>query len=356
MTAVTSVQVEGHEIGPGHPVFLVAEISANHNHDLDRALRLVDVAAEAGVDAVKLQTYTADSMTLDVDRPEFRIGGGTAWDGDTLHRLYGEAATPWAWHEPLRDRARRHGLVFFSTPFDAAAVDLLEALEVPVHKVASFELVDTGLLRLIAATGKPIIMSTGMATEDEVAEAVATLDAAGSGPVVLLKCVSAYPAPSEEMNLRAIPAMVERFGRPVGLSDHTMGTDVAVAAVALGACVIEKHVTLARADGGPDSSFSLEPAELASLVEAVRSTEAALGDASIGPAPSEVGSRAYRRSLFVVEDIAAGEAFTTRNVRAIRPGHGLAPSALDALLGRRASRALERGEPLSWDLVAPDEG
>lgn len=348
-----TVTVGARRIGPGHPTFLVAEISANHNHDLDRALALVDAAADAGVDAVKLQTYTADSMTLDVDRPEFRIGGGTAWDGDTLHRLYGEAATPYAWHAPLRDRALDRGLEFFSTPFDGDAVDLLDDLGVDVHKVASFEVTDTGLLERIGATGKPVIMSTGMATETEIARALDALDRAGSGPVILLKCISAYPAPVEEMNLRAIGALATRFDRITGLSDHTLGTEVAVAAVALGAHVIEKHITLARADGGPDSAFSLEPTELGALVASVRAVETALGDGSIGPSPSEMASRPYRRSLFAVADIRAGEIFTTANVRAIRPGHGLEPHRLDEVLGRTASVAIERGEPLREDLLGP---
>lgn len=346
--------VGGRPVGPGHPALIVAEVSANHNQSLPRALAVIDAAADAGADAVKLQTFTADAMTLDVDRPEFRIGGGTAWDGDTLHRLYDEAATPWEWHEPLRARALERGLGFFSTPFDAAAVAFLDDLGVEVHKVASFEVTDTGLLHDVARSGKPVILSTGMATEDEVERAVGALRAGGAAEIVLLACVSSYPAPAEEMNLRRIVTLRERFDVPTGLSDHTMDDVAAVASVALGACVIEKHLTLARADGGPDSGFSLEPAELASLVTAVRRAEAALGTGEIGPSPSDVASRAYRRSLFAVADIAQGEAFTPANVRAIRPGHGLPPHRLAEVLGRRAARALERGQPLADDDLGPE--
>lgn len=346
------MRIGAHEVGPGHQVFVVAELSANHNHSFDQALQLVHAAKAAGADAVKLQTYTADTITIRCDRPEFRIGGGTLWDGRLLHDLYQEAFTPWDWQPRLKAAAEALGMECFSTPFDPTAVDFLEAMDMPAHKVASFEVVDLPLLERIGRTKKPVIMSTGMATLSEIDEAVRTLRGAGTRDLVLLKCTSSYPAPPDEANLRTIPHLAAAFGVPAGLSDHTLGVAVAVASVALGACVIEKHFTLSRAVPGPDSAFSLEPQELRQLVEAVRATERALGDVRYGPSPAELAGRKLRRSLFVVEDVRAGEQLTERNVRSIRPGHGLPPKALREVLGRHAARDISRGTPLSWDLLA----
>ena len=345
------MEIAGRPIGPGAPTYVIAELSANHRGRLETAIQLVKAAADAGVDAIKLQTYTADTITIDADRPEFRIGSGTVWDGRTLHDLYAEAATPWEWHEPLQRVATEHGLHFFSSPFDATAVEFLERLGVPAFKIASFEIVDIGLIERVARTGKPMIISTGMATLDEITEAVDAARGAGATDLALLKCTSAYPAPPEDVNLRTIPDMVERFGVTVGLSDHTLGTAVPVAAVGVGAAIVEKHLTTARADGGPDGGFSLEPGELREMVAAIRVAEQALGVISYEPTREESGSRDLRRSLFVVEPIAAGEAFTERNVRSIRPGHGLHTRHLPEILGRSARRDIERGEPLAWELV-----
>jgi len=337
-------------IGAGQKTYVVAEVSANHNGEFRKAARIIDVAKEAGADAVKLQTYTADTLTIDCDKEWFRIKG-TPWDGRTLHELYREASTPWEWQADLKRHADEIGIELFSTPFDATAVAFLEQLGVACHKVASFENGDLPLLREIAATGKPVIMSTGMATLEEIEEALQTLRGARSGPVALLKCTSAYPAPPEEMNLRAIPHLAATFGVPVGLSDHTLGHTAAVAAVALGACIIEKHVTLSRADPGPDSAFSAEPDEFAALIEAVRTTERALGDVRFGAGAREQGSRVFRRSLFVVRDVKKGERLDDRNVRSIRPGYGLHTRHLEEVLGRAAAADIERGTPLSWDLL-----
>ncbi len=336
----------------GDRVWIVAELSGNHNGDKGRALELIRRAADAGADAVKFQTYTADSLTIDADTDLFRIGAGTPWEDRRLYQLYEEAATPYEWHDDLFTVARECGLVPFSTPFDPAAVDFLEQYDPLVHKIASFELVDLALIRAAAATGRTLVMSTGMATEGEIDDAVTAARAAGAGGVVLLRCNSAYPAPVDQMDLRTIADMRGRWDVPVGLSDHTLGTTVAVTSVALGACMIEKHVTLARSDGGPDASFSLEPGELGDLVVAVREAEAALGAVRYGPTPGETASQVFRRSLFVVADVAAGEQFTEGNVRAIRPGHGLAPKHLPEVLGRTAGTAVRRGTPVSWDLLA----
>lgn len=346
-----TVTVGDRVIGGGSPIWVIAEISANHNGDLGRALELIRAAAEAGVDAVKFQTYTADSMTLDLETEHFRIGAGTLWEGRGLHELYRKAATPYAWHDELFAEAERCGVVPFSTPFDVAALELLEQFDPPVHKVASFELVDLALIRAVAATGKVLILSTGMATESEIGEAVSAAREGGAGGLVLLRCNSAYPAPSSEMDLATIPDMVRRWDVPVGLSDHTLGATAAIAGAVLGACMLEKHVTLARSDGGPDAAFSLEPEELGDLVTAVHDAEAALGRVRYGPAPQETASLAFRRSLFVVRDIEAGELLTVQNVRAIRPADGLAPKHLDEVLGRRARRAASRGTPVDWDLI-----
>ena len=338
-------------IGPGHPVYIVAELSANHHGRLDEALRLVSAAKQAGADAVKLQTYTADTLTLDCRHDCFRVGPGTLWAGKYLYDLYRQAATPWEWHEPLRDAARKQGLDFFSTPFDATAVDFLQRLDVPAYKIASFELVDLPLLEHVGRCGKPVILSTGMAERDEIAAAVSTLRTAGCRQLALLKCTSAYPAPADEMNLRAIPALAAAFDVPVGLSDHTLDPVSAIAAVALGACIVEKHLTASRDVAGPDSGFSLEPTEFAAMVSAIRTTEASLGTADFAVGPSEARSRQFRRSLFAAADIDVGEPLTGMNVRSIRPADGLPPKDLPRLLGRRAKCRIARGTPLAWELI-----
>jgi N-acetylneuraminate synthase len=340
-------------IGGGHPVYVIAEVSANHHQDFDEAVKIIFAAKDAGADAVKLQTYSADTMTIDSNRPQFLVGGGTLWDGRTLYDLYREAYTPWDWQPKLKCVANDAGLDLFSTPFDETAVDFLERMDVPAYKVASFELVDIALIRKIASTGKPVIMSTGMATCGEIEEAIATARDGGATKIALLKCTSAYPASAEKMNLRTIPEMSRRFNLPVGLSDHTMGIAAPVAAVALGASIIEKHITLSRATVGPDSAFSLEPAEFKAMVDAVRTAESALGQVQFGPVDKEASSLAFRRSLFVVQDVKKGEIFNAENIRSIRPGHGLHTRHLPEILGRRAIRDVERGTPLNWDLVAP---
>lgn len=346
-----SVFINQRPIGNNQPVFIVGEISANHSQRFDHAVEMIHALKEAGVDAVKLQTYTPDTLTIDCDRPEFRIGTGTLWEGTGLYQLYREAYTPWEWQPKLKAEADKLGLILFSTPFDQTAVDFLEDLAVPAYKIASFELVDLPLIRKVARTGKPVIISTGMATLVEIDEAVQAVRAEGNEQVILLKCNSAYPAPLEEMNLRTIPDMIHRYGVPVGLSDHTLGIAAAVAAVALGASVIEKHFTLRRSDGGPDAAFSLEPHEFKAMVQAIRETEKALGTVSYEPTPREHASRAYRRSLFAVQDIEAGQFFTEQNIRSIRPGHGLAPKYYHQILGKRATKRIERGTPLTWDLI-----
>jgi len=337
-------------VGPGFPVYVVAEMSANHNQDFDRAIRLVEAAKQAGANAIKLQTYTPDTMTIDCDSEHFQIKG-TLWDGRTLYDLYKEAYTPWDWQPRLKQIADELGIDLFSTPFDVTAVDFLEDMGVPAYKIASFENVDLPLLRQIAATGKPVIMSTGMATLAEIDEGVRAIRESGSGQLALLKCVSAYPARPGEMNLRTIPNLAETFHLPVGLSDHTLGTAVPVAAVALGACIVEKHFTLSRAIPGPDSAFSLEPQEFDEMVRDIRVAERALGQVCYEVTEQELASRDLRRSLFVVRDVEAGEMFTAENVRSIRPGHGLHPRHLGEVIGRRASRDIERGTPLAWDLA-----
>ena len=346
------MRIGGKAIGPGAPTFIVAEISANHNGSYAQAGKIIESAKQAGADAIKLQTYTADTITIASDREAFRIGGGTLWDGRTLHELYREAGMPWDWQPRLKEAAEALGMQCFSSAFDASAVDFLESMNVPAHKVASCELVDLTLIRKMAATGKPLIMSTGMATIEEIDEAVTTARNAGATQIALLKCTSAYPAPPEEMNLRTIPELARRFNLPVGLSDHTMGIEVPVAAVSLGASIIEKHLTIARAQGGPDSGFSLEPAEFKAMVDAVRTAERALGTVQFGASEREIPSRVFRRSLFAVRDIKAGAVFTEENVRSIRPGHGLHTRYLAELLGKTAAIDIERGTPLTWDLVS----
>lgn len=345
------MNIAGRQIGPGQPAYVIAELSANHGHDFDEACALVRAAKEAGADAVKLQTYTPDTLTIDCDRPDFMIGAGTIWAGRKLYDLYGEAYTPWAWHPRLMALANELGLACFSTPFDDTAVDFLEKLDVPAHKIASFENVDLALIQRVARTGKPIILSTGMASLEEIGEAVQAVRGEGNDQLALLKCTSAYPAPPDEMNLRTIPDLASRFGVPAGLSDHTLGVEAAVAAVCLGACVIEKHFTLSRAKPGPDSAFSLEPAEFRQMVTAIRTVERALGQVSYEPTERERASRVFRRSLYIVRDVRAGEVLTQDNVRSIRPGYGLPPKHLDAVLGRRAACAIARGTALAWNLV-----
>jgi N-acetylneuraminate synthase len=344
------VTIAGRAIGPEAPPFVVAELSANHNGTLDHAIAIMRAAKAAGVDAIKLQTYTADTITIDHDGPGFRIEQGL-WRGRTLHELYQEAHTPWDWHGALFEEGRSLGLPVFSTPFDASAIAFLERFDPPAYKIASFELVDLGLIRAVAATGRPVILSTGMASFVEIQEAMAAARDAGARQIVLLHCTSGYPTPPEEANLRTIPHLAEKLGVPVGLSDHTLGIGVALAAVALGACLIEKHVTLRRADGGPDAGFSLEPDELKSLIENARLAHAALGSITFERRASEVGNAVFRRSLYIVRDMKAGEMLTPETLRSIRPGFGLPPRYYDDLLGKRVNRDVARGTPLSWDLI-----
>lgn len=350
-----SFSIAGRAIGAGQPPYIIAELSGNHNGDLQRALALIDVAADAGADAVKLQTYTADTITLKHDSPLFRIQGGP-WDGRVLHELYQEAGTPWAWHEALFAHAAARGITCFSTPFDPTAVDFLVSLGAPAFKVASFELIDLPLIEKIAQQGKPMIMSTGMGSDAEVRDAVAAARGAGNTELVVLHCNSGYPSPVSDIRLSTIAHLRALTGCAIGLSDHTLGTTAAIAAVALGAVVIEKHITLKRADGGPDASFSLEPAELAELVRSCREAHEAIGAPRAGLSQSEAGNIVFRRSLFAVEDIAAGAPLTPQNVRSIRPGYGLAPKLLPRVLGRRAAAFIPRGTPLSWALVEGGEG
>lgn len=348
---INQLTINGRMIRTGAPAYIIAEVSANHNQDFDQAVRIIHAAKQATADAIKLQTYTPDTMTIKCQTEHFRIGKGTIWEGKNLYELYGEAYTPWDWQPKLKQIANDLGLDCFSTPFDFTAVDFLEKMDVPAHKIASFELVDLSLIRRVASTGKPVIMSTGMASLTEIDEAVRAFRDGGGKQLALLKCTSAYPSPPEEMNLRTIPDLAETFGVPVGLSDHTLGIAVPVAAVALGACVIEKHFTLSRAAGGPDAAFSLEPSEFRAMVEAVRTAEKALGHVSYEVTEKEKASRIFRRSLFVVEDMQAGEVFTVQNVRSIRPGHGLPPKYFPEVLDRRAARDLLRGTPLRWEDV-----
>ena len=354
MTA--SFTIRGRPIGPGHPVYIVAEISANHRQSEDIAVQLVHAAHEAGADAVKLQTYTPDTITIASDAPSFRAGSGSLWEGTTLYDLYAEAYTPWDWQPRLKALAESLGMDCFSSPFDPTAVDFLMTMDVPAFKVASFELVDLPLIRRMAETGRPLIMSTGMASEDEIDEAVVAARSAGATDIALLKCTSAYPSPSSSVNLRAIPAMARRWGLPVGLSDHTMGEAVAAAAVAVGACMVEKHFKVAGDATSPDAAFSLDKDAFRRMVDAIRLTEEALGQAVIGPTDAERESRRFRRSLYVVEDVAAGDELTDATVRSIRPGDGLHPRHYEEVVGRRASRAIARGTPLSWELLEPEPG
>lgn len=345
------MNIAGRAIGPDYPPYVIAELSANHNGRLDTALRIVEEARKAGADAIKLQTYRPDTITLDSDREEFRIRGGL-WDGRTLYELYEEAHMPWEWHKPLFDHARKLGITIFSSPFDTTAIDLLEDLGAPAYKIASFEAVDLPLIRYAAATGKPMIVSTGMADEEEIAEAVAAARDGGCRELALLHCVSGYPAPAADYNLRTIPDMMARFGTVVGLSDHTLDNTTAIAAVALGAAIIEKHVTLDRSGGGPDDSFSLEPAELAQLCIGARTAFEALGRVDYGRKSSETGNAIFRRSLYFVRGLKAGETIAPADVRSIRPGYGMAPKELPRIIGRRVARDVAAATPVRPDLLA----
>lgn len=349
MTA-TSYSIDGRPIGPAHSPYIVAELSANHNGDIDRAFQVIQAAKASGADAVKFQTYTADTMTINYDGADFCIDAGP-WAGQTLYELYQSAATPWEWHEALFAMAKEVGITAFSTPFDETAVSFLESLGAPAYKVASFEAIDLPLIDCIARTGKPMIISTGMATDTEINEAVNAARTGGCTELALLHCVSAYPAKAEDYKLRSIAELAKKQNTVVGLSDHTIGSEIAIAAVALGATIIEKHLTISRADGGPDAGFSSEPKEFQSLCDALRKIWAALEDKSNDPIFSEEANLMFRRSIYAVSDIAAGEALARKNLRSIRPGFGLPPKEYEALLGRKAKRTIKRGTPISWDLV-----
>lgn len=344
------ITINGRKIGPEHKPYIIAEMSANHNGSIERAFQTIEMAKRAGADAIKMQSYTADTITLNCDSEAFQIKGGL-WDGRTLYDLYQEAHTPFEWHKPLFEKAHDIGITLFSTPFDFTAVDLLEDLNAPAYKIASFEAVDLPLIRYVAQTGKPMIISTGMANNEEIAEAVATARDNGCQQLILLHCISAYPAPASQSHLRTIPDLAKRFGVIGGLSDHTLGTTVSVAAVALDASVIEKHVTLSRNEPGPDATFSLEPNELATLCKETETAWQALGQAGYQLKEAEKSNVQFRRSLYVVQNIKKGETLTAQNVQSIRPGLGLAPKHFDAVMGKIARHDIPRGTALSWDLI-----
>lgn len=346
------IKISGRVIGSGYAPFIIAEMSGNHNQSLDRALEIVDAVAKAGADALKIQTYTPDTMTLNLDEREFYITDPKSlWAGTSLYKLYAEAYTPWEWHKPIFERARELGIIAFSTPFDDTSVDFLEGLNVPCYKIASFENTDLPLIRRVAATGKPLIISTGMATVAELDETVRAARGAGCKDLVLLKCTSTYPAIADNTNILTIPHMRELFSCEVGLSDHTMGVGVSVASVALGATVIEKHFTLDRAEGGVDSAFSMEPDEMAQLVRETKHAWQSLGQVNYGPTDAEIKSLQFRRSLYVVKDMKAGDVFTRDNLRAIRPGFGLPPKYLEQLLGKEVNHDIKKGTALVWALT-----
>lgn len=343
------ITIAGRKIGAAHPPYVICELSGNHNGSLDRALAMIDAAAETGCDAIKLQTYTQDTLTIDCDKLDFRIEGGL-WDGRTLYDLYKEAHTPFEWHEAMFKRAAAKGVTIFSTPFDETAADLLDDLSAPAFKIASFEVVDLPLIAYVAQKGKPMIISTGLANMAEIEAAVRTAQANGCQDLVLLHCISSYPAPSDQSNLRTLPHLAQTFGAVPGLSDHTHGTATSVASIALGGAVIEKHFTLARADGGPDAAFSLEPREFKALCEDCHNAWLSLGDIHYDVKGAEQGNIVFRRSLYAVADIPAGATLTKDNVRSIRPGYGLAPKHLPDVVGKTATRAIERGTALAWDM------
>jgi pseudaminic acid synthase len=351
-TRPAAIEIDGHRVGPGERPFVIAEVSGNHNGSLDRALEIIDAIAESGAQAVKFQTYTADTITIDAKGPQFQIRAGhELWGGRTLYDLYQEAHTPWEWHEPMFARARERGLTPFSSPFDPTAIELLESLDAPAYKIASAEVVDLPLIREVASTGKPMIISSGMATLGEIDAALSAARNGGCTQMVLLACTASYPAAPEDARLLSIPTLQEAFGIPIGLSDHTEGIGVSVAAVALGAVALEKHVTLARADGGVDSDFSLEPQELTALVRESTAAQLAVQPPRFGPTESERDTLALRRSLYVVADVAVGDKVTRENVRSIRPAGGLPTSDIETVLGRTFARDVERGTPLTWDLI-----
>jgi len=347
----TFIEIKGRKVGPGYPVCIVAEISANHNQDFNQAVELIHKAKETGADAVKLQTYMPDTITIDCDNEYFQIKQGTLWDGKTFYQLYKEAYTPWEWQPKLKEIAESESLIFFSSVFDKSAVDFLEEIDVPAYKIASFEITDIPLIEYVASKEKPVIISTGIATLSDIEEAVNACKRMGNNQIALLKCTSAYPAPLEEINLRTIPNIAATFKTVVGLSDHTLGISVPIASVALGACIIEKHLTLDRSLGGPDAAFSLEPAEFKEMVKSIREVEKALGEISYEPTEKMRKSREFSRSLFVVKDVKAGEVFTEENVRSIRPGHGIPPKYLKIVLGKKAKKEIKKGTPLTWDLI-----
>lgn len=345
------ITIDGRKIGPSYPPYIIAELSANHNGNLNRAFQILEEAKKAGADAVKLQTYTHETITMDCDSEEFQIHGGL-WDGQTLYELYRDAHMPWEWHQPLFDKAKALGITIFSSPFDFSAVDLLEELHAPAYKIASFELIDLPLIKRVAQTGKPMIISTGMANEEEIAEAIKTARDNGCEDLVVLHCVSGYPAPAEQYNLKTITDISQRFDVLSGLSDHTIDNATAVASVALGACLIEKHVTIDRNGGGADDSFSIEPPELAQLCKDAKTAWQAMGKVNYERTEAEKGNVKFRRSLYVVKDIGEGEVFTMENIRSIRPGFGMAPKFLESVIGKKASRFLERGTALQAKFVS----
>ncbi|KAA6448042.1 pseudaminic acid synthase [Bacillus atrophaeus] len=349
---MNEIIIDGRSIGPHHPPFIIAEMSGNHNQSLERAFKIVEAAAKAGAHALKIQTYTADTMTLNMNTKDFTIeDNNSLWSGSTLYTLYQQAYTPWEWHKPIFDKCRELGMIPLSTPFDESAVDFLEDLGVPIYKIASFENTDIPLIKKVAATGKPIIISTGMATVAEIDETIRAAKEAGCKELILLKCTSTYPASPENTNISTIPHMKELFNCQVGLSDHTMGTGVAVASVALGATVIEKHFTLSRADGGVDSAFSLEPPELKELVIETERAWQALGQITYGPTDKEKASLKFRRSIYVTNDIKAGDLFSKENIKVVRPGYGLEPKYFDLIIGRTAKKHISAGTPLEWDSI-----
>lgn len=348
-----SIIINGRRIAADAPPYIIAELSANHNGKFDTAIKIIEEAHKAGADAIKMQTYTADSITLDSDSDDFQIHGGL-WDGKTLYQLYQEAHMPWEWHKPLFDYARELGITIFSSPFDSTAVDLLEDLNAPAYKIASFEAVDLPLIKYVASTGKPMIISTGMADAEEIAEAIEAAQAGGCTELAILHCVSGYPAPAADYNLRTIPDMMQRFGLVTGLSDHTLDNTTAITSVALGASIIEKHFTLNRSGGGPDDSFSLEPAELAALCRDSKTAWAALGQVDYGQKSSEQGNAKFRRSLYFVKDMKAGDIITANTVRSVRPGYGVAPKFLNKIIGRKVKVNIKKNIPVRFDLI--DDG